>query len=629
MSTVFLAYSALVQLFDPHLVAGPRLFNVWTAATVAVAIVGGGALGLRDSYKNAAWPVKNGVLLSMALFAATGLIAVFRIDATGWGPKAGFALLLVYALAHFAVSKLPRGSNTSAARHKREPNVRSGTSSRINNFRGRAGARKSTINATTVVLIVLLAAIALLHLVMNGLMLYAGPRTLTSQTFDHGIFVQAMEGILRTGSPVTTLERGRELSHFAVHFSPVLYLVAPFYAAFRSQVFLNLFQLVPVFLATLPLTAVLRARGLSWNVTGLVAALYLASPAQIFSSHYGFHENVFLGLAIFTLWYFWETRRTVGIVVGALFVLGVKEDAFVYVLAFALWQGFEAYRSGDVKRTRWSTGLGAGALIYFLIVTRLMAVFGEGTMQAQRFANLLADNSGGFGAILNVFLTQPGFVFSQIFLDEKWGYIAIVMAAVAFAPVWNTRFQANWLLLPLVLVNLLSNWPYQYDLGFQYHYGSSAMLLMILVVALPQLDFSWRPLVGAVLAVTVVLTSSYSFIKLSEASSRAVKKLQNHSASADQIKRAISQLPKDSTYLVDSNLGPAMADFSSLYLLDFEIPDGITSGKLDYVVVDQRWQIGDQTSNILRELESQYELHEVVTDAPLLILKNSDARQGE
>ena len=45
-----------------------------------------------------------------------------------------------------------------------------------------------------------------------------------------------------TGLPVTTCERDRVLSHFAVHVSPIYYLFLPFYALFPSPVTLEVLQ---------------------------------------------------------------------------------------------------------------------------------------------------------------------------------------------------------------------------------------------------------------------------------------------------------------------------------------------------------------------------------------------------
>ena len=59
-----------------------------------------------------------------------------------------------------------------------------------------------------------------------GVMRYLG---YSAPNFDFGIFCQMFENMAKTGAPVTTVERDGALSHFAVHTSPILYLLLPFY----------------------------------------------------------------------------------------------------------------------------------------------------------------------------------------------------------------------------------------------------------------------------------------------------------------------------------------------------------------------------------------------------------------
>lgn len=632
-ATAYLLFISFIQLIYPAQVVAVQSADAFTSAIVLLVILTSFVAGLIAYRYLRVTRIAETILSALAVFAVSGLISLLRFPDTDRGSKLGFAVLLLYALVHLAVFYWQR-------KHK-QVSV------------GKLHARNFSIlssRTVTVILLVLLFAGVATHLLMNGIVLYAQAHTLTSHTFDHGIFVQAMEGILRTGQPVTTLERGRELSHFAVHFSPVLYLVAPFYAIFRSQEFLNLFQLVPVFLALLPLYKVLRVRGFGLNMTLLVMLLYVVGPAQIFSSHYGFHENVFLGLGIFTLWYFWETRNPLGIILGAALVLSVKEDAFIYVFAFALWQLFDAYIKRERGRIWRSLVLGAVALVYFIIVTTLMAKLGEGTMQAHRFANLLPDNAEGFTAILNVMLTQPGYVVTQIFLEQKWSYILLVLAAVAFAPLWSRAFHANWLLVPLIFVNLLSNWKYQFDIGFQYHYGTSAFLLMILVVAVSQpasivpvgaeasTTVRGRPepaiqrhpgqLATVVLIVAaIVFSTTYSFKNLAEQVKSANQVQQAQAHNADAMRTVIASLPKDKTYLISNHLGPAMAAFPNVYLEGYELPTGIEPNELDYIVLDARYSRKEEHDAVIRELKDQYQLEEVPVDAPLQIYKKPAAKQ--
>lgn len=574
------------------------------------------------------------VFLGLAVFSLLTLLGFLRVtglnpDTDLKGPTLGVVALLLYSLGHLAYSilrpadqatKSVGSPETAQARGKhREDRVRLGQKHAKHG--SKIGKRQITV---ALAIVLFLAAGA--HLLLNGLVLYSTPRLLLSNSFDHGIFAQSMEGIIREGVPVTSLERGRHLSHFAVHFSPVPYLVVPFYALARSQVFLSVFQLVPVFLALWPLGAVMRLRGASTQVTLAVMTLYILSPAQIFSSHYGFHENVFLGLAIFTLWYAWERFNLsptkpalVGVVLAAAFVLGVKEDAFIYVLAFAMWQIFEAAQRRDRKPFIRAIALALVALAYFATVTTLMAHFGSGTMQVSRFSNFLPEGESGFTAIIWTILVQPGYALAQVFATQKLSYLLIVMAAVAFAPVWSRKYAASWLLLPLMFVNLLPNWVYQYDLTFQYHYGTSALLLIMLIVSLDAR--SYRRIIAGMLALAVAFCGVYDFQHLYEPAKNARSSIETQSANADQINEALQNLPKDAVYLVDSRMGAAMFRFPNTYLEPAKLLETFQDGGFDYVVMDGRFSLKPETREAVDELIARFNMQRIEVGAPVEIYR--------
>ena len=72
-------------------------------------------------------------------------------------------------------------------------------------------------------------------------------------TFDFGIFSQMFHQMRTTGLPVTTVERDGPLSHFAVHVSPIYYLLLPFYCIYPKPVTLQVLQAAVLASAVIPL----------------------------------------------------------------------------------------------------------------------------------------------------------------------------------------------------------------------------------------------------------------------------------------------------------------------------------------------------------------------------------------
>ena len=77
--------------------------------------------------------------------------------------------------------------------------------------------------------------------------------TFSHSAFDFGIFCQMFEEMAENGRPFTTLERSKYLSHFAVHFSPVYYILLPGYLIFSSPKYLLVCQAIMVGFGVFPL----------------------------------------------------------------------------------------------------------------------------------------------------------------------------------------------------------------------------------------------------------------------------------------------------------------------------------------------------------------------------------------
>ena len=62
-----------------------------------------------------------------------------------------------------------------------------------------------------------------------------------------------------------------------------------------------------------------------------------------------------------------------------------------------------------------------------------------------------------------------------------------MLAPMCFLPLLQRNWSTYFLAIPLVVINLLPDWPYQYDIGFQYSYGSGALLFIMALLALEDL----------------------------------------------------------------------------------------------------------------------------------------------
>lgn len=304
-----------------------------------------------------------------------------------------------------------------------------------------------------------------------------------SPCYDMGIFAQMYDNMTETFLPFTTCERGEHLSHFAVHFSPVLYLLLPFCYIFKPTDVLVWGQILVVFSGVFPLWLICRKVKLSNFKSTIISLLFLLYPAMSSGAFYDFHENAFLAPLILWTLYFIHAEKWIPTFIFALGVLTVKEDAAMYVGFIALYVIFSR------KRIVKGLLLFAMTFAYFLFAMWMLMQGSEGIMLGSRYFNIIGYN-GGFVDLIKVGLVNPALYAAESFTYEKLLYALNMLVPIAFLPLM-TRKPSRWLLIaPLFVINLITDYQYQYNLSFQYSFGSGAMLLYAAAINLADLSSS-------------------------------------------------------------------------------------------------------------------------------------------
>lgn len=292
--------------------------------------------------------------------------------------------------------------------------------------------------------------------------------------YDFGIFSQMFYYMKETGMALTTCERDGLLSHFAVHFSPIYYLLLPFYIIFPTPITLMIGQCAITASGILPLIKICKNHKLS-NLAALAfGACYIFYPAMAGGCNYYIHENNFLAPLILWLIYFMEKERNVLSLVFGLALLSVKEDAAIYAAVIALYFIFAN------KNYKCSISLLIISVLYFISVTSYLSVYGDGVMTG-RYDNYIYDE-GGLFTVIKAVVQNPVYALQQCFAEEKIKYFLQMLAPLMFMPFCTKKTSRLPLLIPFVLVNLMTNYRYQFDIMFQYGMGSGAMLLYLSVL---------------------------------------------------------------------------------------------------------------------------------------------------
>lgn len=511
----------------------------------------------------------------------------------------------------------------------------------------------------------LLLPLALLHIGVLSRILMLRVQNFNTPNFDFGLFVQMFHYMDKTGLPLTTLERNTLLSHFQVHFSPIFYLFLPLYKLWPRPETLQILQILVAASALIPAFLIVRELRLPRGWQTALCALLLLHPGLSGSSLYDLHENCFLAPLI--LWLLWAAlrRKWGAFSVFALLLLGVKEDAFIYLFSVGLWllcggiQGRDVQVGGvqtvgtqiggipgcevqavldplkageagekpineEVREKRQSmkasekkqwqplssnsiqvAGLFSmlAALTFFAAVSAWLSRGGEGVM-LYRFENIQAlPDWGLLGYALTAF-SLPGWILEQLFMPDKLLYLLKMLLPFGLLPLFSRRLRHGFLLLPFVLINLLSNWSYQYNLNFQYHYGTTVLLFFVSAVVLWESQTTWQPdvlaarpdparrLVAALLAFALF---SASALTLPEWSWRLRSELAE--ASLDQfspdVHEALAAIPESDCVYTTGFFAAALAARPHIFEVgpyaSYPIDPTVPAYQPDFIVLDERY----------------------------------------
>ncbi len=408
--------------------------------------------------------------------------------------------------------------------------------------------------------------------------------TFSAPNYDFGLFVNMFHNMKESGQPLITSERDRLLSHFAVHISPVFYLLLPFYMLFPSPLTLQIGQAAILLLGIVPVWLLCRYFRLSNTVTAVVCALFAAYPALSAGTFYDLHENCFLVPCLLFTFLFFEKRKYIPMYLSALLTLSVKEDAAIYLLIFALFVLLSE------RRPLHGTILAAMSIGYFLLAVFLLEKYGLGIM-SNRFDNLIYEPSAGLGGAIKTALVNPGYLLTQLFTTPKAGFEKLIYAAQMLLPLGLLPFcskkASRWLLLSPMLVNLLTNYQYQYDIGFQYHFAATAFLFYAAIKNLRELTFpTRRALLSVAVAACACLYIATVMPKLSAYTTRYADAQQTY----DQMEAVLDTVPSDASVACSTFLLAHIADRSEIYELGYHG----NKSDIDYVIIDHRYASGEK-----------------------------------
>lgn len=361
----------------------------------------------------------------------------------------------------------------------------------------------------------LTAALAVIFCLFLAVWMVFRVLTCSTPTFDFSIFAQMFYSMKKTLEPITTLERHKVLSHFKVHMSPIYYLMLPFYCIYPHPATLQALTAIIMASSVIPLWLIASRYGLSPKSRFIVCAMFMFLPAFCAGASYDLHENMFLTPCI--LWLFWAAdKKSISLsLVFAFLTLGIKEDAAVYVAVIGIYLLINYLLHGEkkekVKQLIISMLLIVFSISWFILVTDYLAKFGDGVM-TWRYDNFIYDDSASLMTVIKAVIMSPAKALYECVDPEKIGYILVTLLPLLGLPLLTRKYERYILLIPYLLVNLMTDYIYQYDVFYQYSFGSSAFLIFLTVINLADIKISKKRTVMELSALGLSALIFFSFV---------------------------------------------------------------------------------------------------------------------
>jgi uncharacterized membrane protein len=272
-----------------------------------------------------------------------------------------------------------------------------------------------------------------------------------------GLFTQSFWTLLH-GHPFSNTHEtldGSLGSHFAIHFSPTLLLITPFYALWRDPIVLIAAQALALGLIPLPLYHLLRPRAGAAGALVLSLSVLLL-PNVLWAGGRDLRDASFLPALLLGVVWALERRRMVPFLILAIAALGVREEVGPTLVVLGV---YALARGHGVKV---AFGIAAlGAVWFATVVGLVMPRFWSPGLwiDAKRF---FASMLGHWGATpaesARAMLTQPGRLIGALTTGDSLHYLYALLRPLLFLPPLGHPLAL--LAVPGLLLNLLSQLPF-------------------------------------------------------------------------------------------------------------------------------------------------------------------------
>ena len=415
-----------------------------------------------------------------------------------------------------------------------------------------------------------------------------------TNAWDLSIFDYAMSSTMKGDIMAEPFHGFGWGSHLAIHFTPVLFLLAPLYLVFKGPLFLLYIQVLGVGAAAIPLYLIAKHKFRNTKTALAAALIYLAYRPLLNGLTYDFHPEMFFPLFIFGSYYFLTVRnKNFLFFLFIILALAIKEDFAIYTFFYCLWLA----RRMEWKKTAYRA-LMLSAL-YILLTMTVFIPFFRGQIQAGQtyeFINKWQDYGHTPFEIFKQAVAQPLRVLKDLQPIANLGHLANYFMPLLFLPLGSS---AVLLIIPPLVVGWGSRIPTMATFGL--HYGAALIpfLFLALLLALEHLQKlaaknhralrpSWRWLV---LAILIINLGNFKWNLFAPGKYQFIHEY-------PFIKRCLALIPEKASVAAQSALLPHIPKRKAIFMLP-------ATGEAEYILLHLQLNPWPMQTYQLQELDTR------------------------
>ncbi len=263
-------------------------------------------------------------------------------------------------------------------------------------------------------------------------------------------------------------------SHFAIHFTPFLFLLVPFYLLFDGPLFLLYLQVLAGAFSAFVLYIIAKNIFSDKHIPALVGITFLLYRPFLDALMYDFHPEIIFPLFLFSSYYFIAIKKRIFPYFVFIFLaLFIKEDIPILIFFFGIFLFFKLKK--DKKIGLITSGI---ALIYFISVLEFVIPYFRNQVGIGRKFEFygLWGNPGDnlFEVAKNLVLDAPS-ILGSLPLGEIGTGLFNIFAALLFIPLFTP-----FILLAVPPIGILASSQSPVMHGFGLHYFANILPFLFL-----------------------------------------------------------------------------------------------------------------------------------------------------